>query len=76
MRRDAHSCGDDLFQSELHMSFALPGKENDGHTDPGGDWRLSEERRGAVSEWEEEAGAVGFDPASISVSGFVYVNPF
>lgn len=35
-----------------------------------------------VSEWEEEAGAVGLVsqercrvPASTSVSGFVYVNP-
>lgn len=31
---------------------------------------------GAVSKWEEEAGAGGLDPASISVSGFACVNPF
>lgn len=29
--RDALCYGDDLFQSERHMGFALPGKENDGH---------------------------------------------
>lgn len=31
MCRDALSYGDDLFHSELHMGFALPGMENDGH---------------------------------------------
>lgn len=29
--RDDLSYGDDLFMSELHIGFALPGKENDGH---------------------------------------------
>lgn len=76
--RNPPSSGNYLFQPELHMDFALPGKGSDG--DPeweeplSGDWSLSE-GTGAVSEWEEQGGALGFDPASISVSGLTHFKP-